>query len=80
MNNQLNKTCNTKTTPDTHVITESFLCACKNFCMGKFRAYAYNCGIIHNANFPAPQIKQIPVYTLTDNISFKIRLTLELIN
>lgn len=49
---QLRGTCNTKTPNDIHNITRTFLCACKNFWIGKFKAYANICGIIHKANVP----------------------------
>lgn len=55
--NQLKIACSTSTTADTTAITRSFLCACKNFWIGKFNAYANNWGIIHKANFPAETSK-----------------------
>ena len=52
--NQLKNVCKIRTKREIHAITMSFLCDCKNFCIGKFTAYANICGIIKIANLPAP--------------------------
>ena len=56
ISNQLKNVCSTSTTTDIHVMTRTFLCACRNFWIGKLSAYANNCGSIHKANFPAAEI------------------------
>ena len=53
ISNQLNSVCSTSATADIAAITIILLCACRNLAIGKFTAYAYNCGIIHTANVPA---------------------------
>uniref|UniRef100_A0A3Q7H8X3 Uncharacterized protein n=1 Tax=Solanum lycopersicum TaxID=4081 RepID=A0A3Q7H8X3_SOLLC len=50
INSQLNNVCPISPTAAMTAITMILLCACKNICIGKFSAYANNCGIIHTAN------------------------------
>lgn len=49
---QLKITWKTKTPTDIHSITNTLLCDCKNFWIGKFNAYANSCGIINRAKWP----------------------------
>lgn len=54
---QLKNICSTRTVADIHNITWTFLCDCKNFWIGKLKAYANNCGNIHKANLPKKKNK-----------------------